>query len=211
MRRSIVFTLIFCFLGACLLGSIFVLGCGGGGGGSGIGTILGAAIFIIAITASAGTASPVLFSASVREKPQAAIFSAVSLKDNKIKIKIQPMKNGINEGNPVFVDTASITVENSAISANVGVESTTNQYSVEVFSSENESNPLLKCIVSADQAPKDGEILPAEINAISTAYSMVYSQWVVQNPTDKSYSAFVYNVSAEYVYQYDIRRETRKG
>ena len=165
------------------LGSMIVMtGCFGGSSGA----ILGVALFVLAISASGGSAAGA-FAANLRE---------ASLANDSITMIVQPLNNaGDDTGTAITIPGTSITFDAATnqfkADASIGVADGYNQYRVEVRAG---AVKLVKGITFLKNAQKTGTV-NATVNATSTAKVMIYDAWAATN--SGTFGQFDYNLNLD--------------
>lgn len=190
MKRFLCLSLVCCFVGSLLL----VSGCGSSGGG--VGAILGAAAFILAVTASGGTAGPsvVSFAASVRPNTQASVLAAArtfTLATDSLKVRVTPLVNGApqpgaKEFTPIInpADGSQIIAECNLTGAG--------DYRVEIIGGAS-GTTLLKGVTTVSANVQEGATVPSAVNPDSTAKALTYEKWV-DSGAGKSFTTFEHNL-----------------
>ncbi|GAB4276468.1 MAG: hypothetical protein Kow0029_18460 [Candidatus Rifleibacteriota bacterium] len=171
------------------LGSMIVMtGCFGGS--DGIGAVIGAAVFVLAISAT-GPGGAAAFAANNR----ASLRPSISITNDNVAIVVFPLDaTGNKVGTGTTISGANLTFDQTTNSvkgnANISIADGYNQYLVEVRSG---NNVLLKGIKYLKTSQKTGTV-NTSVNATSTAQVMLYEKWNT-SATTRTYGTFEFNLS----------------
>ena len=176
MKKIVCVLLLVAFLGS----TVIMTGCFGGSD-----SVLGIALFALAITASGGSAAGA-FAANVRG-------ASIATTSYEITMVIQPLTDaGEPTGAAITIPETDITYAAGTYTATKNIEvSATNQYRIEVRAG---SKMLTKGIKYLRAKEKTGT-QNTTINTTSTAKAMVYEEWV-NNVASASFGKFEYNLNA---------------
>ncbi len=173
------------------LGSLIVMtGCFGGD--DGIGAIIGAAVFVLAISASGGTSAAV-FAANTRD----SLRPAISFATTKPKIVITPLNaDGTEAASSYTIESDKLTAPTNAgdpIKAEYQISDNYNQYMVKVYANNQLIHQGVQYVATAQKTGASTKVnLTVDNN--STAKAKVFTNWN-KTATRRSYSDFSYNLS----------------
>lgn len=190
MKKLLCVMILLAFVGS----TIVMTGCGSSGGG--IGAIF-AAVFVIAIVASAGTGAPAIFAANQKPNYRTSIAANITVSTTPTYLKIIPLKdNGDDETSDkhVTVQVEAANVSNGVITRDVEVNDLGHkQYRVEVFVKDaaDKEVPLLMCIRSL---PTKAAKETFTIDLKTTAKALTYVKWHETNKLP--YVDFEYNTTS---------------
>lgn len=172
------------------VGSLIVMtGCFGGS--DGIGAILGAAVFVLAITASGGSGAAVF---AANQNP--SLRPAINIGADAAYIRVWPLKEDGTDATttPYVINNADLTkdIANNRVTHQLRIEDNYNQYRIEFYAS---GTLLTQAIKYVPTALKTGNAanLPILVNATSTAEVLVYNKWQT-TAQRRNYSDFSYNL-----------------
>lgn len=163
------------------IGSMVVMtGCFGGSSGG----ILAAAVFVLAISASGGSAAA--FAADLRA-------AGASITNHEITMIVQPLDStGAVTGTAETITESSITYDETTkqfkTNKSVNIADGYNQYRIEVKAG---GVTLVKAIKFLKDSEKTGDV-PVAVTASTTAHVMVYDKWTATNQS--TFGQFLYNL-----------------
>jgi len=170
------------------VGSLIVMtGCFGGS--DGIGAILGAAVFVLAITASGGSGA-----AAFAANQNPSLRPAISLTDAAAAptFKVYPLDaagNKVGNGTPIATD--QISHDSGNFKAELQIQDNYTQYLVEVYAHGKLITQGIQSVPTTAKAGTNTKI-PTTVNPTSTAKTMIFNNW--KTAGRGSYSDFSYNL-----------------
>ncbi len=182
------------FVLVTFLGSLIVMtGCFGGD--DGIGAIIGAAVFVLAISASGGTGAAV-FAANTRDSLRPA--TSISFAATTPKIVITPLNaDGTEAASSYTLTSDKLTAPTNAgdpIKAEYQISDNYNQYLVKVYAKDQLIHQGIQHVATGQKTGASTKI-NLTVDKTSTAKAKVFSNWN-KTATRRSYSDFSYNLTA---------------
>lgn len=174
------------------LGSMIVMtGCFGGD--DGIGAIIGAAVFVLAISASGGTGAAV-FAANTRD----SLRPAISFATTKPKVVITPLNaDGSEAASSYTIESDKLTAPTSSgapITTEYQISDNYNQYLVKVYANNQLIHQGIQYVATGQKTGAATKV-SLTVDNTSTAQVKVFNNWN-KGAARRTYSDFSYNLAA---------------
>lgn len=177
------------------VGSLIIMtGCFGGD--DGIGAIIGAAIFVLAISASGGTGAAV-FAANTRDNLRPAIVN-IDYDDAKPTMKVYPLDdlgNKVGSGYDIATDKIDGKTNPGSFTAELQIQDNYTQYLVEVYA---HGQMITQSIQSVPNTMKTGAStkISNKVDMTTSAQVRVFNKWNISS-TRRKFSDFKENLDKD--------------
>jgi len=191
-----------------LTGLVLSVGCGGGGGSSWVGALLGAIAVVAIISASGGSASPLVFAADLKSPAAEIRFAETSTRRFRGRI-------GIFGQTPKLVDLIIIDDKNLKLETELSdLTPGSKQVMIEVVP-EGSEEAIFKAIAASDVEGGLTDKVDTNVNYTTTAKVLAFEQWDGKttntfaefNPTADSIASLAEKLEAEVLANFVVNGE----